>query len=289
MSTRKVLPLLVGAAFALASCGGGSDSSADSTTTSSVVPETVATVASTLPTPSTTPALTVEGATVVVANGNIVGGSAGRMTDALGVAGFTVGTAVNGTEKVDASIVYHRDDPAAKNVAASVALVLGGVSVELLPDPVPVEGEFTADVLLLLGNEQADQPLVSIGDTATGDSADSVGTIANSGSTVVVANASGIAGVAGKLTEELDAAGFTVGTATNAAAQVTGTTVYYATDATDAEAAQADAQAVADALGGVPVLEMPSEIPTETGSTEGDVLVILGPDVADKTLSELSG
>ena len=47
--------------------------------------------------------------TVIVANGNADNGSAGRMTDALRLAGFSTGEAVNSQDKVADSIVYYSD------------------------------------------------------------------------------------------------------------------------------------------------------------------------------------
>lgn len=112
-------------------------------------------------TTSTIPFVT-EGATVVVANGNNQGGSAGRMTEALRAANFVVGEPTNGASTVDASIVYY--DPsvtAAKDVADSVARSLGGVEVLTVTTPAPtVDGTMgEGSVLLLLGNDEVDRPL----------------------------------------------------------------------------------------------------------------------------------
>ena len=90
------------------------------------------------------------------------------MSDALALEGFTVGTPVNGTEKVDDSVVYHVDDATAQAVATSLAAKLGGVLVEPLPEEhAPIEGEFTGDVLLLLGNAQADKSIAELSGAAT--------------------------------------------------------------------------------------------------------------------------
>lgn len=90
---------------------------------------------------------------------------------------------------------------------------------------------------------------------------------------VVVANGSGVAGVAGTNADELKAAGYTKVETTNAPTAAT-TSVYYASGA------QADAAAVATALGfgqGV-VAAMPSPPPVElAGAT---VLVVIGADEA---------
>ncbi|NND75076.1 MAG: LytR C-terminal domain-containing protein [Ilumatobacter sp.] len=114
------------------------------------------------PTTTTTIVLVTEGATVVVANGNTIGGSAGRMSETLGDAGFQMGSPTNAASTVDDSVVYY--DPtntAAKAVADSVAFVLGGVAVEAVTTPAPTENGSLGDagVLVVLGNNQADKSL----------------------------------------------------------------------------------------------------------------------------------
>jgi len=102
-----------------------------------------------------------EAETVIVANGNADNGSAGRMTDALRLAGFSTGEAVNSQDKVADSIVYYSDDDGSQEVAVNVAVALGGVDVKSLPDPAPTDSG-TVDgggVLLLLGQKQADKTL----------------------------------------------------------------------------------------------------------------------------------
>jgi hypothetical protein len=123
-------------------------------------------------TATTTPFVT-EGATVVVANANTVGGSAGKMTQALQAAGFTMGDPVNATIEIKRSRVQYDESVAsAEAVAKSVAQVLGGVKTQPMPSPPPVEGEDIGDasVLLLLGNAQAGKTLeqLSGGVPATG-------------------------------------------------------------------------------------------------------------------------
>ena len=120
-------------------------------------------------TTTTIPFIT-DGATVVVANGNNQGGSAGRMTEALREATFTVEDPTNGSSTVDASIVYY--DPsvaAAKDVADSVARSLGGVEVLPITTPAPtIDGTMAGgSVLLLLGNDEVDRPLETPTSSAT--------------------------------------------------------------------------------------------------------------------------
>lgn len=270
----------------LVACG-GSDDAATTTTTTIVLVEPVAPVATDAtvattppPAPPTTVALVLEGATVIVANGNIVGGSAGRMTDALGIAGFTTAAPTNGLEKIEDSIVYYTATEGAQVVAESLGAMLGGVSVQAMPEPIPTETATLegGDVLLVLGNLQADKSLAELSGSPAVE--------ADAGaSTIVVANASGIGGSAGRLSDALAASGHTVGTPTNSAESVTESIVYY----TSADGAQADAENLGVTLGGVSVLAMPGTIPTDAGTLDGQILVLLGTNEADKTLAELAG
>ena len=138
------------------SADGGSVATPEATTPSTV--ESTATSSTT----TTLPPLVTQGATVVVANASGVPGSAGRMTDELTAAGFTLATATNSTQQLEQSIVYY--DPsvaAAQDVANSVARVMGDLEVETVPSPPPVEGGELGDasVLVLLGTAQSDRTL----------------------------------------------------------------------------------------------------------------------------------
>lgn len=118
---------------------------------------------STTTTSSTLPPLVTQGATVVVANASGVPGSAGRMSDELAGAGFTMATATNSSGvSLEQSIVYY--DPAnaaALDVANSVARLMGGLEVETVPSPPPVEGGDLGDasVVVMLGTAQSDRTL----------------------------------------------------------------------------------------------------------------------------------
>jgi flavodoxin len=295
----------------LAACS-GDDDDADGTTVdtgtdaaTTAAPTTTAadTTTSTTAAPTTTaPELVTEGATVVVGNSSIVGGAAGRMTDELAGVGFTMGTPTNGTDRLETSIVYYTDDDGAAEVAESVGTVMGGLDVEAMPDPIPTESGTLDDgqVLVLLGTEQADQTIEELGgttgeagdedaddETATTDEeadADSAVAVDAGGSVVVVANVSGVGGSAGAMTDELESAGFEVGAATNGTEDLETSVVYY----TDAEGAEADADLVAETLGGLEVEQMPDPIPTESGELDGDVLVLLGTDLAGQSLSDIT-
>jgi hypothetical protein len=125
-----------------------------------------------VPTTTVAPIVT-EGATVVVANASGVPGSAGRMSTALAAAGFTMAEATNATSgQLEQSVVYY--DPAvaaAQAVAGSVATMMGGLAVEPVPTPPPVEGGALdgSGVVVMLGTAQADKTLeeLSAGTAAT--------------------------------------------------------------------------------------------------------------------------
>ena len=153
--------------------GGGGDSG-----TATTVDPSATTVATLAPTPTTPPIVT-DGASVLVANANGVGGSAGQMQRALETGpGFTVVGAVNASTSVgnlDISVIYYEESNAqAQPVAESLGEVLGGVSdVSPMPDTPPTaDGELQgADVLLMLGDDKAGKTLEELNpDTATGGS-----------------------------------------------------------------------------------------------------------------------
>jgi hypothetical protein len=108
------------------------------------------------------------------------------------------------------------------------------------------------------------------------------------GATVIVANANTVNGSAGAMTRELEAAGFTMGTPTNAAASYgkPDQTVIYFDESV--AAAQAVAESIGRSLGGVAgISPVAVPAPTESGELDGDVLVMLGNDKANKTLEDL--
>ena len=291
-STRVAIAVGVVALVAASCSDADPDDAAEDTTvdTEALVDDIVATTSvpadttttTEAPAPTTTALLVTEGATVVVANASIVGGSAGRMTDQLAGVGFTTGTPTNAVDKLVDSVVHFTDADGAETGAESVAAQLGGVEVSAMPDPIPVEEADIGDanVLVLLGDNQADQSL----DELQGVVPESAVTIETSGLTVVVANAAGVDGAAGLMSDELEAAGVTVGTPTNAVVQLADSIVHH----TETEGAEADAQAIADALGGVEVQPLPDEIPTEASTLDGDVLVLVGTNQATQTLAELN-
>jgi hypothetical protein len=107
-------------------------------------------------------------------------------------------------------------------------------------------------------------------------------TLLTTGFEVVVANASGVGGSAGKLTDQLTAKGFVTAPATNSAS---GTPIQSVTVVYYLPGFEAGAQSVATVLGGKATEAMPEAVPTESGSLDSaSVLVLLGTDQAGKKL-----
>lgn len=159
-------------ALGLASCGGGDDDdSASSTSTTvavavaqtTVAPAATVTVAPT--TVATTVPLVIDGATLIVANASGINGAAGRMTDALAIAGYSTGEATSSSEGQLATtkVYYDSSDSEAEAVANSVRASLGGGAIEVLEmtTPAPVEsGELgNASIVVAIGNDVADKTL----------------------------------------------------------------------------------------------------------------------------------
>ena len=145
---------------------GGSSTGSGGQPSSSTEPTTSDSVSATSSTTTTEPPLVTEGATVVVANASGVPGSAGRMTTELATLGFTMAEATNSTQSgLAASIVqYDPSIAAAQAVAESVARSMGGLTVETVATPPPVEGGSLdgAGVLVLLGTDEADKTIAQL-------------------------------------------------------------------------------------------------------------------------------
>ena len=88
------------------------------------------------------------------------------MSTELATIGFTMAEATNSTQSgLTASIVqYDPSIAAALAVAESVARSMGGLTVEVVPTPAPVEGGSLngAGVLVLLGTDQADKTIAQL-------------------------------------------------------------------------------------------------------------------------------
>lgn len=116
----------------------------------------------------------VTGASVMVANASSVNGAAGDMTEKLAAVKYSMADATNSTddsnEPYTESIVYYATgEPAIQQVAESVARDLGGVSVQPMPNPIPVDGASigAASVLVMLGSDMANKPLAAVVDAST--------------------------------------------------------------------------------------------------------------------------
>ena len=87
------------------------------------------------------------------------------MQDAIGDLGYTVtdeATSDSNAEPLEESLVYYTEGvPAIQAVAQSVARDLGGLTVQPMPSPIPVEGGSigTATVLVMMGNDTAGESL----------------------------------------------------------------------------------------------------------------------------------
>ncbi len=115
-------------------------------------------------TATTAPADVRQGATVVIANANTTGGSAVQMNDQFEAAGFKMGSPTNaaGAEvQLDESKVYFtRGNAKARDVATTAARLMGGVEVQRMPKPIPVQdGEIDGEVLVMLGVDAAGKTL----------------------------------------------------------------------------------------------------------------------------------
>ena len=167
-SVRLAIPVV---ALVLASCGGSEEPAAEEpvveaeaavTATAAPVPTTTAAPATTEAPTTTVAEVNYAAAAVVVANASSVNGSAGRMSDILSAAGYTMGSATNSTEgQLGATKVYYATgDDAAQAVAESIVRLLGGaIEMLQLPGVPPVESASLdgATVLIALGDDWADR------------------------------------------------------------------------------------------------------------------------------------
>lgn len=109
------------------------------------------------------------------------------------------------------------------------------------------------------------------------------------GATVVVANASGVDGGAGRLSDEIGAAGFTTVAATNSSESQLGTSKIYYVAGDDQAKAVADSVKAVLGGGEIEVLELPDPAPLTDPATLGGatVLLAMGNDVAGQSLEAL--
>ena len=147
------------------------DTTADGGVTTIAPDGAVTTTATSAPATPTTPPAVTTGATVIVANASNVDGAAGRFTTALQGVQFTTAEPTNATAKLPVSVVYYASgDTAAQGVASYLASLLGGVAVEPMPTPPPVEGgalDTGVTVLLMLGSDKAGKTLAEAGAPTT--------------------------------------------------------------------------------------------------------------------------
>jgi hypothetical protein len=148
----------------------------------------------TLPPVVTTPPLVTQGASIIVANANGEGGTAGAMSRAISTAGFVVVDPTDASSTIpdlEASVIYFDSAiPAAEDVANSLARALGGVSsiAEMPATPPTSDGSLDgATVLLMLGKDKANQTLAELAPDVAAATDSGVVTVTNpdvSGDTV---------------------------------------------------------------------------------------------------------
>jgi hypothetical protein len=159
----------------LGACGGGGDDEVEATTTIptaatvTIAPTDTTTTPTTLPTAVTTVppiVLVTDGASIVVANASGINGAAGRMSDAIALAGFDTGSAANSSEGqlATSKVYYDPDNASAKAVADSLREALGGGDIQVLELTVPAplndpDGLGEASIILAMGNDVADKTL----------------------------------------------------------------------------------------------------------------------------------
>ena len=173
-------------------------------------------------------------------------------------------------------------------VLAVIAVIAGFLILRAITDDDDGDGGGTTPVVD--DTTDADTDTLPGGTTATPGSAGTTATtaapVARNAATVVVANASGVAGSAGAMTQALAGAGYTMGTAGNTTAeQLAASVVHYV--AGD-PIAQAVAGLVAADMGGIATAEMPAAPPIDAGLGTATVLVMVGTDTANKTLADLN-
>jgi LytR cell envelope-related transcriptional attenuator len=145
----------------------GATTTAPGATTTAAPGATTATTAA----PATNaPARVTEGATVIVANASAAGGAAQILQDEIEELGYSVtdeATSDTNEEPLEESVVHFAEGvPAIRAVADSVARDLGGLTVEPMPSPVPIDpGLGTATVLVMMGSDIAGE---SVEDLAGG-------------------------------------------------------------------------------------------------------------------------
>ena len=175
-------------------------------------------------------------------------------------------------------------------IVAAVAVVLGLLVLKKITDD---DNNVTAPpVTTPLSVPQTNGTTVGSGTGGvTGGTSSSSGAVTPSktGSKIQVANASRKPGAGRKVSTLLDDAGYSTGTPVTGKTKLTDTVVYYTKG--DAKA-QAVALSVADTMGADAPSEMPTTLDIDEMTKLEDgvgVLVMLGTDKADKTLSAMTG
>lgn len=178
-------------------------------------------------------------------------------------------------------------------IVAAVAVVLGLLVLKKLTDdddaavtPVTLPPSGTVVDTPVTSPPLGSSPVAQPGGTtpaATGGV-----TPAKTGSKIQVANSSRIAGASRKLSSILDSNGYDTATPVNGDEKITDTVIYYTKGDAKAEAV---ALSLADTLKADPPEEMPTDLKIDADKLDAGVgvLIMLGTDKADKTLSAIQG
>jgi hypothetical protein len=146
----------------------GDATTASTLPTSSTLDPGAANTAAPLPTqpPVTVFQPTTVGAKVLVANSSHANGVAKVLSTALAGQQFTMGEPTNGSTKEAVTKIQYKDaDPAAQQVAQSIAQLMGVASIEIIPTPVLLgDPTLLADntVVVLLGDDKASKTLAQM-------------------------------------------------------------------------------------------------------------------------------
>lgn len=176
-----------------------------------------------LPEPgSAPPAAPIVPGSVVVANGNTLGGSAGRLAEMLNGAGFTVAEVVNATSISSDSVIYVSNE--AWCLGIQLAYATGITTTESMPNVLPIDSPATAespDVLIILGTDAATR-------FESGDERIDLGPVGQ----LIVVNGTGDNSIVESRLADLKAAGIQVATEVASARPADETTLHPITETT---------------------------------------------------------
>jgi hypothetical protein len=176
-------------------------------------------------------------------------------------------------------------------VLALVAVVAGYLILNSISDGGESDLDFGSSGSVVDGGTDGSESSVPDGSSTTTTTSTTVPAIVTEGASVVVANANNVNGSAGQMKRALETGpGFTVVAAVNAAPSVGELADSVINYNASNPAAQPVAESLSEVLGGVgTVAPLGDSIPTADGDMQGaDVILLLGNDLAGKTLEEIN-